>query len=154
MRVRKATQKDFDEILKLKLASKKEERKWNKELMPVEKVERYYKDYLANDLKSRWRIVLIAEEEDRIIGVITGRTYRTLYIAGYERFGYISNLYVKKEFRRKAVAKKLVSEITKWFKKRKAVKITLELYELNTPAISLYHKLGFSNYSIKMRKKI
>ena len=154
MKIKEATIKDFDELLKLKLESKKEERKLNRELTPVEKVKKYYEEYLRNDLKSKWRAVFVAVENGNIIGVITGKTYRTLYIAGYKRVGHISNLFVSKEFRKKAVAQKLIKEVVKWFKKKKAVEIGLELYEHNVPAINLYHKLGFKNYSVKMRKKI
>jgi len=154
MKIRKATIKDYDELFQLKLESKEEERKWNKQLQPIKKVRSYYAKYLKNDLESKWRRVFVAIEKKEIVGLITCKTYRTLYIAGYKRVGYISNLYIKKGVRRKGVAEKLIKTATAWFKKRKAEQIGLEIYENNSAAISLYKKLKFKNYSIKMRKNI
>jgi len=154
MKIREATLKDYEELFLLKLESKKEERKWNKELRPLKEAKKYYSEYLKNDLESKWRKVFVAIEKSEIVGLITCKTYRSLYVLGYKRFGYISNIYIKKDFRRKGIAEKLIKKATSWFKQRKAQKISLELYEKNKPAINLYHKLGFKNYSIKMRKKI
>ncbi len=154
MKIREATIKDYDELFKLKLESKKEERKLNKELQPIKKVKSYYSKYLKNDLESEWRKVFVATENKEIVGLITCKTYRTLYIAGYKRVGYISNVYIKKGFRRKGIAEKLINKATIWFKKRKAEKISLEIYENNSAAKYLYKKLNFKNYSIKMRKEI
>jgi len=154
MEIKKATMDDFNEVLNLKLESKTEERKLNEELEPVEKVKKHYEEYLKNDLQSKWRAVFVAIEDNQIIGLATGKIYRTLYVCGFERCGFISNVFVKKEFRKRNIAKKLIEELIKWFKEMKATKLSLELYENNIPAINLYHKLGFKNYSIKMRKNI
>ncbi len=154
MEIRKTTIGDLHEVLKLKLESKEEERKFNQELEPVDEVKKYYKDYLKNDLQNKWRAVFVAIENNQIVGSITGKIYRTLYVCGFVRCGFISNVFVKKEFRKKSIAKKLIQALTGWFKELKATKISLELYENNIPAINLYRKLGFKNYSIKMRKKI
>jgi ribosomal protein S18 acetylase RimI-like enzyme len=154
MEIIKATMKDYNEVLNLKLESKEEERKFNLELEPIEKVKKHYEEYLKNDLNSEWRAIFIAIEDEQIIGLITGKIYRTLYVCGFQRCGFISNVFVKTQFRKRKIAEKLIFEIINWFKKKNATQLSLELYENNAPAINLYHKLGFKNYSIKMRKKI
>jgi ribosomal protein S18 acetylase RimI-like enzyme len=154
LNIKKATQKDFNKILKLKLESKEEERKYNDELEPVRKVKKHYAEYLKNDLKSNWRAVFMAIEDRQIVGFATVKIYRTLHICGYERCGFISNVFIKKECRKQGVAKKLIDQIIKWLKENDATKVSLELYQGNIPALNLYHKLGFKKYSIKMKKKI
>lgn len=154
MEIREATIKDFDEILKIKLEAKEEEREFNQFLKPVRDVKEHYEKYLRNDLASEWRAVFIAENNSKLIGLVVGKIYRTLKISGYERSGYISNVYIKKEFRRKGIACKLVEEVIKWFKQRGATNITLEIYKSNKAAISLYHKFGFLEYYIMLKKKI
>ena len=154
MKIKKATIKDFDEVLNLKFASKIEERKFNKKLMPVNKAKRYYKEYLKNDLTNRWRAIFVFIKNKEIVGIVVGKIFKTLKVTGYERCGFISNVYVKKEYRRKGIAKKLIKEIIGWFKKKGATKISLELYKDNIAAIKLYHKFGFKDYTIKMKKKI
>ena len=96
LEIKKAGLKDFDQALELKLASKTEERKYNRELVPDRKADRTYARYLKNDLNDTWRAVFIARVTGEPVGLIVGKIYRTLKVAGYHRTGYISNLYVKK----------------------------------------------------------
>ena len=154
MKIRKATIKDFNVLLKLKLESKEEERRFSEELIPIKKAKQHYKEYLRNDLKSEWRVIFIAEENNKMVGLIVGKIYRTLRVAGYIRCGYISNLYVKKGFRKRGIAQKLIKELVGWFKRKKAKKVTLDLYEKNIKAINLYQKLKFKKYFVKMTKRI
>lgn len=154
MEIRQAALKDFNVILKLKLESKEEEKKINPSLKPIQDVKKHYGEYLHNDLSSEWRAVFVAEENNTMLGLAIGKIYRTLKVAGYERSGYISNVYIKKEFRRKGIALELVKEVIKWFKQKGATNITLELYKNNSAATSLYHKMGFTDHCIKMKKKI
>ena len=78
MEIRQATIKDFDEILKIKLEAKEKEREFNQFLKPVRDVKAHYEEYLRNDLSSEWRVVLVAEENSKIIGLIVGKIYRAL----------------------------------------------------------------------------
>ena len=91
---------DFDELFKLKLESREEARQFNKKLMPTKKVADRYELYLKNDLDNEWRAVFIAVEDGKIAGMVLGKIFRSMYIQGHERTGYISNIYVKKEYRR------------------------------------------------------
>ena len=50
MEIRKATMKDFDELLNLKLKLKSQERSFNPHLKPVDKVKHHYKRYLTEDI--------------------------------------------------------------------------------------------------------
>ncbi|HLC96095.1 MAG TPA: GNAT family N-acetyltransferase [Candidatus Nanoarchaeia archaeon] len=154
MKIRQASQTDFETILALKLKSKQEQRKWNNSILPVKSVTRIYKEYLRKDFSDDWRSVFLAVEDTEIAGMIIGKIYRSLRVVGFERIGHISNLYVTKKYRRTKVAQKLVARLNSWFKSKKAHKVSLELYEKNLPAIRLYRKLGFKTYSIKMHKKI
>ncbi len=154
MEIREATIKDFDGILNIKLEAKEEEREFNQFLKPVRDVKEHYEKYLRNDLNSEWRAVFVAEDNCKIIGLVVGKIYRTLKISGYERSGYISNVYIKKEFRGKGIACKLVEEVIKWFKQKGATNITLEIYKNNKAAINLYQKFGFLEHCITLKKKI
>lgn len=154
MEIRKADLKDFDELLKLKLESKEEERKFNNSLKPVQDVKDYYEVYLRNDLSSDWRAVFVAEENNSMIGLAVGKIYRTLRVAGHERSGYLSNVYVKKEFRRKGIGLELTKEILNWFKQKGSTNVTLEIYPGNTAAVGLYQKFGFKNHCFIMKSRI
>ena len=86
--------------------------------------------------------------------MVLGKIFRSMYIQGHERTGYISNLYVKKEFRKKGIGKKLTQAVIDWFKTKDATALTLEVYEANKAALDFYHQLGFKNHSVKMVRDI
>ena len=154
LNIRQATMEDFDELFKLKLESREEARQFNKKLVPVNDVAGRYEEYLKKDLSSEWRAVFIAVDDGNIIGMVLGKIFRSMYIQGYERTGYISNLYVKKEFRKRGAGEKLTKAVLDWFRSKDATALTLEVYEANDTAKDFYHKLGFKNHSVKMVRDI
>ncbi len=154
MEIRKAERDDFDELLKLKLEAKEQEKKFNPKLKTSNDVLRHYKRYLTRDLNSEWRKILIATKGNQIIGMILGKIFRSMYINGHERIGYMTNLYVKEEYRKNGVAMKLINSLFNWFKSKDCKELTLEVYEKNNKAKQLFTKLGFENYSVKMVRKI
>jgi ribosomal protein S18 acetylase RimI-like enzyme len=154
MGIRKATIRDFEKLKDIKLKSKIEERKYNKSLKPINKVEKRYFYYLKRDLTFKDRAIFIAIENDKIIGIILGKIIDTLSIAKFKKRGYISNLYILPEHRRKGVAKRMVRELMRWFKVNNIKNLRLEVYSKNRPALNVYNELGFKEYATKMKKDI
>lgn len=152
MKVRKATMDDFEELMKLKILSKKEELKYSETLKPLNKTKKYYSKYLKADFNSDHRIIFVAIENEKIIGMIGGKFYKTIPILKHPKKGYISNLYIAKAHRKKGIAKKLISRMLKWFKQNGVPHISLEIHVDNMAAQNLYHKLGFKDYTIKLVK--
>ena len=129
-------------------------RKLNKELLPVNKVKSHYSSYLKKDIESEYRTVIIAISGDEIIGMILGRIYRSLEVTGYEKRASMGNLYVRKKYRGKGVAKKLINTFIKWCKSEKVKTITLSIYKDNKFVQKIYHKIGFKDQFITMHKKL
>ena len=152
--IRQATIEDLDKLLPLKLESKTEERKLNKELLPINKVKENYKLYLEKDLDSDYRAVIIALVDNKPVGLILGRIYRSLKVLGYERRASMGNLYVQPKYRGKGIAKKLVNGFIEWCKSKKVKKITLSIYKENEFVKKIYHKIGFKDQFITMHKKV
>ena len=152
--IRKAAIGDFDQLFKLKLESKKDEKRYNKQLEPIEKVKNKYKEYLIKDLESKHRAVFIALDDGKIIGMIIGRIYRSLHVTGYEKRGSMGNLYVKKSCRKKGLGVKLMEVLIDWFKSRKVTGLTLAIYQENNISKHLYKGIGFEVYCEMMYKKI
>ena len=61
----------------------------------------------------------------------------------------ISNVAVKKNFRRKNVAENMLNKLFYECGEKGVSDITLEVRETNVPAISLYEKLGFEEAGIR-----
>ncbi len=92
--------------------------------------------YLIRDYNS---IGLVARLDNEIVGFA---------IAGIEvrrnaRFGHILTVDVAPAYRRKGIAKKLLTQIEDLFKQKDVRECRLEVREKNTAALSLYEKLGY-----------
>lgn len=154
MEIRKAIMEDFDRLFELKLESREDAKQFNKKLVPIETVKDRYERYLKKDLSSEWRIIFIAVDNGEIIGMVLGKIFKSMYIQGHERTGYISNLYIKEGHRGNGIGKKLTQILIDWFKSKDVVALTLELYESNKGALDFYRKFGFKDHSVKMVRDI
>jgi ribosomal protein S18 acetylase RimI-like enzyme len=156
VKIRKATQHDIEDILKLKIKLKNQDIKTDPYLKPVDEAEDIYKKYLVHDLKMQNidRIILVAVEDGKIIAYIRGLLVKTLHIFNVKLRGIIDNLYVEEKYRKKGIAKKLIDELIKWFKEKNVDVMTLHVYPHNSRAIALYKKFGFNKYSLNMSRKL
>lgn len=64
---------------------------------------------------------------------------------------YINNIAVSKTYRRKGIGTGLLTSLEKIVRKNKALFITLEVRESNSPAISLYKSLGYKTVGKRKR---
>ena len=154
MRIRKATLDDFEALKKFKILSKKEELKYSETLKPLKGTKKKYLDYLKTDLTRQWRAVFVAVENKKIVGMIIGKRYNAISISKYKRKGYMSNLYIDKNYRKKGIGKKLLLHTLKWLKKQGVKHVSLEIHANNSAAQNLSRKIGFKDYTIKLTKNI
>lgn len=101
-----------------------------------------------------WSIKSISEELQNtnarfILVEINGETAG--YVGSYFVSGevYITNVAVKNKYRRKGVAVGLLSKLIDLAKEAKSEFVSLEVRCSNTPAISLYGKLGFEKLGVR-----
>ena len=153
MQIRKATIKDYELLKEIKLLAKSEELKYSETLKPIDETKERYLSYLRLDLTNEKRAIFIAEEDNKTIGIILVKYFNPLLISKFSKKGYISNVYILEKHRRKGVAQKLIDKGESWLKEKGVHHLTLEIHKDNTPAIALYHKKGFNDYTIKMSKK-
>ena len=154
MRIRKARKEDYKKIGKIyfeatvdevklqfpkrsKLSIIKEVNKWKEDRIKEFKKEVYSKN-------NYW---LIAEINGKIIGFANADINKN-------KEGRFTMLYIKREFRRKGIGKKLTTERLKWLKKMNAKNIEAGPYIKNKSSISNLKKFGFKPISIRMVKKL
>jgi ribosomal-protein-alanine N-acetyltransferase len=97
--------------------------------------------YLLTDYNA---ISLIARIDSNIAGFIIGR----IDILRRETIGHIMTIDVAPSFRRKGIAKRLMTEIEQIFRQKGARESHLEVREGNLAALTLYKKLGYKQISI------
>lgn len=63
--------------------------------------------------------------------------------------GYISNVAISPEYRRRGIADKLIAALVSRANEKDLSFVTLEVRQSNAPAIELYRKNGFSNVGLR-----
>lgn len=94
-----------------------------------------------DSLKNENTIYVVACNEKEVVG------YCGIYMSFEE--GDISNVAVKKEYRRKNIAENMLSYLFSCVKQKGVIDVTLEVRETNVAAIKLYEKIGFEEVGIR-----
>lgn len=157
MKIRKATKKDIPKILVLA-------ERFLEEYQTIMKIKA--KDSVARATKGKKKIfekdlssgngaIFLAEEGGKQLGYVFVLTF----FPWAEKFkkhspGFISDLYVKKEYRKKGVGIKLIKEAEKWLKSKGKKDIALDVGTYNRSAINLYNKLKYKDKTIRMWRKL
>lgn len=92
---------------------------------------------------------LVARTEDDLIGWVL--VDRSLDWFTHKEIGWISDVYVKKEFRNQGVAKVLMEQSLVEFKHLGFDDVRLNVFTFNEKAIRLYEKVGFKDVNKFMR---
>lgn len=148
MKIRKAKKEDFRQYLRLKKQSLNEYPN-----LINEKIKR-----TNNDIKkefnefflSKKRFLLFVEKDNEIEGYLIGSIIRS----DYQTIGYVDDLFISKNFRKKGGAKKLIEEFIKILKRNKIKKCRLGVNIKNNKAIRLYRNMGFEIKHYEMDKKL
>ena len=81
-------------------------------------------------------IFLVAEQDGEVQGYVGCQTVLDE--------GYITNVAVSPDFRRRGAARRLIAELIARAKEKGLAFVTLEVRESNAPAIALYTEAGFA----------
>lgn len=151
--IRKAKKTDFDKILKLSKELHEAELPFDKNLN-----KNYYNNKktikdLKKSISSREKLFLVAELDNDVIGYVNGYLIdkEEAYI---EKVAYLDHLCVNEKYRKQGIGKMLIDEFTSMMKEKNAKFIKLNAFESNIPAVSLYKKEDFKEYSIYYMKEI
>ncbi len=151
MKIRKAKTKDLNEFLEMKKGSIKSFLEISGEIIVFTK-KKYTLEFEGYH-KSRNNSIHILESKDKETIGYMQTTFKKNKLAN---FGYLNDLFIKKEFRGKGYGKCATKEFIKIAKVKGVEKIGLGTRVENKPAIKLYEKLGFEkigyNFGMKLKK--
>lgn len=158
MRIRDYKKSDHKQILRLLaefLIYKRET--YGKEALEFDnhidkKRERYIKSILKS-FENKDSHFLVAEDDEKIIGYIIGKTALNEYKIK-NKAGHIQSFYVMKKYRGTGVGKELYNSLIKWFKEKKCDHLDLDVYATNKKSVNIYKKWGFKPITIQMKKKL
>lgn len=99
-----------------------------------------YEDFLES-FRNEHNSYLVAEQDDVIVG------YCGYWGVGEE--GYIYNVAVRKDYRRRQIGYRMLSELIIRAQEKGITALTLEVRRSNEAAIGLYERLGFESVGIR-----
>jgi len=114
-----------------------------------------FRPFIRKGVKgSRKRFVLVAEENGVVVGFIYCTIKKRPSVFTVKETGIIEDILVLPEFRKKGIAKKLVQETIKRFRKAKIKFVCVSALSNNKKALKAYQKLGFKEFKKELRRKI
>ena len=152
--IRNGTEKDLDDFFELYWISSLEHAQYNEKLDALKSKEQC-KEYIVNRqrdfLKGKDEFFFVAEDNNKIIGMITGhvakRDEAEIYVI--ERVGYIDELCVSPEYRNSGIGKKLMEKLLEELFKKDVEFVGLGAAYKNV-AINFYKSCGFIPESVWM----
>jgi ribosomal protein S18 acetylase RimI-like enzyme len=154
--LRTATQEDYDALCTLfAQLDRVHYRALPEFFRPVEGPTRsheFFTEILANDDAG----LFVAEHEGSLVGAIHCYIHsapRVPFIVP-RRFVHIEDMVVDESFRHRGVGQALLERVHQWTQEKRLTEVELAVWEFNTPARSLYEKLGYRTTWRRMRKKI
>ena len=156
LNIRKAKKSDIDDILVLADQLRKAE-------VPLDKTKNLkedsfrterYREIQLKHISARKKLFLVAESDEKIVGYVNGYIVRNAEMYYKEPVAYLDCLCVSKTYRKRGIGKNLIDEFCKIVKEKGARYVKLNAFENNIPAVNLYKKEGFEEYSVYYMKRI
>lgn len=162
MRIRKASQKDLDALVQLwkqfmqehEIMSLKANPNLKEHIKRKPNSENLVRRFFSSNIRSKQGLILLAQADKKPIGYCLAYVKANIPIYSTQKLGYISDIFVKKEYRRQGVATKLKNYAQAWFKKIGLDFMSIAYYTVNKTARKTYTSWGFTNLHAEMRTKI
>ena len=142
LKVRKASRADLTATADLVVRMKRLNNEFDPLFAVVEDARKRAEHYISNSLGARDKLLLVAVEGDKVVGMIRAEMRERLF---YEpsREGYISDFYILPEYRRKALGHDMLERASSELKSMGAQMVVAEVPSQNEIALKFYTKRGF-----------
>ena len=151
MEIRKAKLKDIKKIIEYGVGLLKQHYAFDSYFAPAKNVHEVYKKFFKGCIYSKNRLLLVAEENGEIIGYAVGELSSRPPVYKIRKMGYISDVFVEKNFRKLGIAKQFLHVLKKWFKAKNIKHIELSVHVKNEIGKKAWAKYGLEDYMIKKR---
>ncbi len=150
IRITKATSSDIKKIIPLWKEMIFFHYQRDKAFQLTNGAEKIFEDYLKSCLQDSGNILLLASNNDDIIGYCLAKTSSRPPIFEKNLCGIITDIAVAEKLRRTGVGRLLFKEAKKWFSEKQINLIQLDISAVNEVSRAFWKKLGFKPYMITM----
>lgn len=154
MHIRNAATEDVAEIVTLRKEVAEYHAALNKQFeLSADAIELFTSDLKNNLADKRFR-VLVAVNENKILGYAIGKIKVSPPVFVERKFGFIDEFGVTAHARKHGVGKALVNGLLEWFKENGAADIELGVLLQNTAGVNFWRSCGFEDAQLRMYKKL
>jgi GNAT superfamily N-acetyltransferase len=144
MIIRKAKLKEINEISELFSKISKYHQKLNPKIFDLKKdLGPKYKKHVTNSIHSKNSLLLVAEENNKIVGMCLADLGSRPPVFKVRKIGNLSDAYVLPAYRKKGISKAFLEESFKWFKSKGIKRVEAGVYFDNKVARETWKKQGF-----------
>ena len=145
MKIRKVNIEDYLEVINLYTQLHDAEKEFDDNLVEELIIDEKQEKKIKRRMKSRKEIFLVAELENKVVGLIDGFIIDDIFFK--EKIAYLDHICVDRNHRNKEIGTKLIKEFQKISQKKGAKYVKLNAFVKNINAIKLYEKFGFKEHS-------
>jgi len=106
----------------------------------------FEKKYLRTAMKSENSLLLVALDGTKVVGYSYALIEESPDLIERMPFGYVHDMFITRDYRRRGIGEMMYGEIVKWFQMRNIKRIELGILPGNKPARSFWKKHGFTDY--------
>ncbi len=155
MDIRKAEDREVREVARLQLKLMEEHvQAGSRELSIAPGASGRWIRYIKKMLRAGRSILLVAEDNGKIIGYVFGYIKDGPPIFREKCTGYISDMYVLPGFRSRGIGQQLLRQAMDFFRAAGLPAVELHASAGNTGALQFYERLGFREQMKKLRVEL
>lgn len=100
----------------------------------------------------RFNCIFLAEENGKPTGFAHGSLRLSPDYLGNKKLGVITHVFVRDEYRKQGVGKKLVLALENWFSEKQVHSVELQVLDMNKAGIAFWQELGYPPELMQCRK--
>lgn len=148
MRIREARLEDREPAVRLWRLLQKTHEMLDKRYRSSSDAEQRWRTDFNDRVREHLALVLVAENSDRLIGLLTAQIYHPAPIYEPATLVYVEDLIVEPEFRRKGVGRALVDHAVQWGNELGATEMRAGVLACNQLARTFWEKNGAGDYYV------
>lgn len=154
MRIRRACIEDIDIVIGFGINLLEQHAELDKYFTPKKDADKLYRLFLERSLELEDHIFLVAEDSSKLIGYAVAEIQRRSEVFVVAENGYINDVFVMAEYRKKGIANMFLKEIRDWFVGKKVDYVELTVHPNNEIGKRAWSKFGFKDFELRQRVDI